>query len=300
MVNKVEINRRIIAPGIKMEIYDVSNLFEEIVHDDTKEEWSFRLDFCVDGRFEAEFKNDLFSYIDSGEIAVNRKGYKMVKSHFNYGRYKGLSIFIEEDKLENQCKDFLNYLEVDLEAINNRLDGICPWKSKKVYGIIEENLLSLLYADEKHDTKALLLTVVEILYQLKKFVEEQKLDYCYFSRNKICFMKSLIKQYINRNPAEINLKEIVKVSGFTEREFYRLFKIIYKDTPANYFKRYHMNIAAMKLSGSDKLIYEIATECGYVNFSKFSKAFYRIYNKTPKEYRNIMKKMEHNKNLGVE
>lgn len=46
-----------------------------------------------------------------------------------------------------------------------------------------------------------------------------------------------------------------------------------------------MNVTALQLMRTDKIVMEIANDCGYDNASKFASAFRKIMNETPLEYR---------------
>ena len=73
--------------------------------------------------------------------------------------------------------------------------------------------------------------------------------------------------------------------GISATHFRRVFKEVIGYTPQLYLRVCRMRYAAMLLSVSDKMVKEIAWECGYASEFHFSRVFKRIMSMSPVEYR---------------
>ena len=63
-----------ICPGVYLERYytDTTKVYG---NDPVEEKWTLRIDYCLAGRFEAEFTENRHSYIESGQFAINTTDY---------------------------------------------------------------------------------------------------------------------------------------------------------------------------------------------------------------------------------
>ena len=68
-----------ICPGVYLERYytDTTKVYG---NDPVEEKWTLRIDYCLAGRFEAEFTENRHSYIESGQFAINTTDYDIVSS----------------------------------------------------------------------------------------------------------------------------------------------------------------------------------------------------------------------------
>lgn len=75
--------------------------------------------------------------------------------------------------------------------------------------------------------------------------------------------------------------------GITATHFRRVFKAVTGHTPREYLRICRMRYAAMLLSVSDKIVKEIACECGYASEFYFSREFKRFASMSPREYKRL-------------
>ena len=99
---------------------------------------------------------------------------------------------------------------------------------------------------------------------------------------KIKEAKRVLIANLNQPPSILALSRHV---GVNENKLKYGFKEIYKQTVYGYLFDYKMNLAAKLLLDTDKTIFNIAFECGYGDASHFSKAFFRKYGVSPREFR---------------
>ena len=95
-----------------------------------------------------------------------------------------------------------------------------------------------------------------------------------------------VSRYIAEHYAEpINLPHRAALAGMSLSCFKRLFTVTFSMSPGRYVLTVRINAARHLLENTDKLVSDIASECGFFDQSHFSKAFTRIRGVTPGTYR---------------
>lgn len=91
-----------------------------------------------------------------------------------------------------------------------------------------------------------------------------------------------IDAYLDKNIKLANLAQLIDMSPF---HFSRLFKRSIGTTPHQYLSQQRVERAKQLLKKTDRLITDIALECGFSSHSHLSKQFRQITGMTPKTYR---------------
>lgn len=91
-----------------------------------------------------------------------------------------------------------------------------------------------------------------------------------------------IDAYLDRNIKLADLAQLLDMSPF---HFSRLFKQSIGMTPHQYLSQQRVERAKQLLKKTDRLIIDIALECGFSSHSHLSKQFRQITGMTPKAYR---------------
>ncbi len=95
-----------------------------------------------------------------------------------------------------------------------------------------------------------------------------------------------LQNYITENfGRDISLSRLAKSLGFSEEYLIRLFKKDILCTPYEFLIRVRMENARHMLANSKLSVAEIASSCGYPNFSFFSSSFKKRFAMSPSEYR---------------
>lgn len=87
---------------------------------------------------------------------------------------------------------------------------------------------------------------------------------------------------------QISLSELAALSGYSERQFFRLFRSVFQTTPNLYIFHLRMKKAEYLLQNTSLSIGEIAFRCGYDDQNYFSRAFRKSIGMTPSEYQRQM------------
>lgn len=99
-------------------------------------------------------------------------------------------------------------------------------------------------------------------------------------------IKKAIEYIEDRLKDDICLYDIAEHVNFSVPHFYRIFKGLTGETVKTYMLKRRLSCAAFELKTSDKNISEIAYEFGFESHDVFTRAFFRIYNMSPRKYRN--------------
>lgn len=92
--------------------------------------------------------------------------------------------------------------------------------------------------------------------------------------------------YMEKNfCSDISLAELAQMSGYSERQFHRLFKSAFSVPPSQYITNLRLQKAQLKLKNSTQTIGEISWECGYTDQNYFSRIFKKNIGLTPTEYK---------------
>lgn len=97
---------------------------------------------------------------------------------------------------------------------------------------------------------------------------------------------STIRMIEDDNNRQITIKEILERVHVSRRVLEKRFKSTVGDSIYQYILEYRISCFAEKLLTSDKPVSEIAFDLGYDDYVNLSKAFKRIYEMTPTQYRN--------------
>lgn len=84
---------------------------------------------------------------------------------------------------------------------------------------------------------------------------------------------------------KINISTLAKLSGYSERQFVRIFKSTFSMKPITYITNYRMKKARQLINTSNLSIGEIAYLCGYDDNNYFSRVFKNYTGITPTEFR---------------
>lgn len=85
--------------------------------------------------------------------------------------------------------------------------------------------------------------------------------------------------------SRIGAREIANAACYSERHFLRLFRQIFGESLYEHLQRARMNRAATLLCFDSLSVSEIAATVGYDNHSAFSRAFFKQFHKSPREFR---------------
>lgn len=247
----------------------------------------FCIDHCREGRLEYTAKNNSYSYIQQGDLKLDRRLTHTGRFEMPLSHYHGAMVSIEMEtayrSLPREIKDF----PVDLYCLQKKF-------CKDIYPLVLHDLPSIehifgeLYAvPEKIKRAYFKVKILELLLYLDALElpdnPEQK---PYFYKSQVEKVKS-IQSFLSENFSEnFTQEELSKRFGIPLTTMKQCFKSVFGSTIGGWLLQYRMNKAAVILKKEMSVtVAEIAGRVGYDSPSKFAIAFKKVMGMTPTEYR---------------
>ena len=86
---------------------------------------------------------------------------------------------------------------------------------------------------------------------------------------------------------EISLEQLSALCFYSTHHYHRVFQSVIGIPVADYIKKRKLSVAAGEIIGTDKKIIDIALNYGFNSHETFSRAFKRIFDITPNDYRKL-------------
>jgi len=120
--------------------------------------------------------------------------------------------------------------------------------------------------------------------------KEESIKEYYFRINKsIDYIKENLQE-------ELSLEKLASYSSFSKFHYHRIFKSVTGITLNDFIKNAKIERALFFLMNNpSKTISEIASDCGFLSISSFSRSFKEQYHSSPTEWRNLYR----NSNIGI-
>lgn len=258
----------------------------------------FCIDHCREGRLEYPAAQNAFSYVEAGDLKLDRRLkhtglFEMPLSHY-HGATVAFDMDIASQNLSLYVKDF----PVDLWALQKKFcNDSYPM-------VIHENpsalhIFSELYAvPEKIKRPYFKIKILELLLYLEALeLPNKPCEKPYFYKTQVEKTKA-IGEFITKHMDETFTQEALSEKfGLPLTTMKQCFKSVFGATIGNYLMEYRMNQAAVMLKTKHNMsVAEIAGCVGYDSPSKFAMAFRKLMGMSPIEYRNHM----HGKSLSNE
>lgn len=83
----------------------------------------------------------------------------------------------------------------------------------------------------------------------------------------------------------MNIDVVAKKSGYSKWYLQRMFRTVMRQTLGEYIRQRRLLLAAKELRSTQRPIFDIAMDYGYVSQQTFSRVFRREFDRTPTDYR---------------
>lgn len=247
----------------------------------------FCIDHCREGRLEYPAANNAYSYVEAGDLKLDRRlthtgHFEMPLSHY-HGAMVSIDMEIACKSLPLEIKDF----PVDLWELQKKYcSDIYPMVIHNACSI--EHIFGELYAvPEKIKRPYFKIKILELFLYLKALeLPDVPAEKPYFYKTQVEKTKA-IQQFITQHMDETFTQEELSARfDLPLTSMKRCFKAVFGTTIGNYLLQYRMNQAAILLKTKhDMSVAEIAGCVGYDSPSKFAMAFRKIMGMSPMEYR---------------
>lgn len=105
------------------------------------------------------------------------------------------------------------------------------------------------------------------------------------SEESICKMIRYIQQNYG---ASISVADLCAAGYVSRNQCFQLFQQYIEETPANFIRKYRLNMAKNQLKDNTRTISEVAHACGFAHQSHFTNQFSKYYGVTPFQYRKLI------------
>ena len=248
----------------------------------------FCIDHCREGRLEYPAADDAYSYVEAGDLKLDRRlthtgHFEMPLSH-----YHGAMVSFDMDaacrSLPQEIKDF----PVNLRALQEKFcGGIYPYVVHGAGSI--EHIFGELYAvPEKIKRSYFKIKILELLLYLEALeLPENPVEKPYFYRTQVEKAKAVQQFLVGHMDENFTQEEMSRRFDIPLTPLKHCFKSVFGASIGSYLLEYRMNQAAVLLRTKREMsVAEIAGCVGYDSPSKFAAAFRRKMGMTPMDYRN--------------
>ena len=83
----------------------------------------------------------------------------------------------------------------------------------------------------------------------------------------------------------LNIDVVAKKSGYSKWYLHRMLRTVMRQTLGDYNRQRRLLLAAVELRNTERPIFDIAMDLGYVTQQTFSRVFRREFDRTPSDYR---------------
>lgn len=275
-----------IFPGVALAYNDFHMRYYDSEFKPTRD--VFCIDHCREGRLEYPAASDAYSYVEAGDLKLDRRlthtgHFEMPLSHY-HGAMVSIDMEIACKSLPLEIKDF----PVDLWELQKKFcSDIYPMVVHNNCSI--EHIFGELYAvPEKIKRPYFKIKILELLLYLKALeLPENPTEKPYFYKTQVEKIKAIREFIVSHMEENFTQEELSKRFDIPLTPMKRCFKSVFGSAIGSYLLEYRMNQAAVLLKTNHNMsVTEIAGQVGYDSPSKFAIAFRRLMGMSPTEYRN--------------
>ncbi|MBS6355653.1 MAG: helix-turn-helix transcriptional regulator, partial [Oscillibacter sp.] len=242
------------------------------------------IDHCREGRIEQEVGQNAFSYLEAGDLRVDRRIHHSGKVEFPLCHYHGISIGFQMETAAKEIPASMKGFSVDLYELqkkycSDRTPYVIPGEPA-----IEHIFSELYNVPVKIKKDYFKIKVLELLLYLGGLEPGGRELTRYGSQQtaRIQEIHALLTEHLDRRYTieELSRRYLLNTSTLKE-----VFKAVYGLPIATYMKEYRVRRAMELLRESGGSIAAIAAAVGYESQGKFTRAFKDVTGQLPTEYR---------------
>lgn len=245
----------------------------------------FCVDYCREGRLEYTVGEDAFSYVEAGDLKLDRRLKHQGHFDFPLSHYHGVTIGFCLPAAAETTRLLGDY-PIDLRALQQKYcSGPYP---RVIHGAPSiAHIFQELYAvPERIRIPYFRVKVMELLLYLDALEPGNETERPYFYRSQVEAVKAARTYLTEHMDRHITLEELSKRFQLPPTTLKACFKTVFGSPVNTYMRGYRMDRAAMFLRQEPETsVTEIAGRVGYDSASKFAAAFKAVKGKTPQEYR---------------
>ena len=245
------------------------------------------IDHCREGRLEYPAKGDAYSYVEAGDLKLDRRLTHTGHFEFPLSHYHGVMVSFDLDtacqSLPQEMRDFPVNLRSLREKYCKDIDPAVIHAAPSI-----EHIFGELYAvPEKIKLHYFKVKILELLLYLDALeLPERREGKPYFYKSQVEKVKAIqafLASHMDESHTQQALAARFDIPLTTMK---RCFKSVFGASMGDWLTQYRMNQAAVLLRTSKNLsVVEIAGRVGYDSPSKFAIVFRKVMGMSPTEYR---------------
>ena len=254
------------------------------------------IDHCREGRLEYTADKDSFSYVESGDIKIDRRVKHSGHYSFPLAHYHGITVGFALPDAQQSLKEESKSFPVDLYALQKKF---CYGKYPVAFHgepSIDKIFRELYAVPEKIKLPFFRVKVMELLLYLDVFeMPTNQMERPYFYKTQVEKIKAIQKLMTSNLEKHYTIEELAKMFDISTTPLKNCFKSVFGSPINSYMRVFRMNSAAVYLyQDKEASITDIAGRVGYDSASKFASAFNDVMGQTPLNYRKRNVPIQHN------
>lgn len=244
------------------------------------------IDYCRQGRMEYPAGPDAYSYVEAGDLKLDRRLEHQGHFTFPLAHYHGITVGFALPQAAQSLKEWIREFPVDLARLQNKF---CSSRHPKVlHGAPSiDHIFQELYAvPEQIKLPYFRIKVLELLLYLDALELPKDAEKPYFYKSQVEKVKAIHRLLTGELERHYTIAELSERFSVPATALKECFKSIYGQPINTYMRNFRMDQAALLLQQEPQMgVAEIAGRVGYDSSSKFAAAFKEVKGKTPLEYR---------------
>ena len=244
------------------------------------------IDYCRQGRMEYPAGPDAYSYVEAGDLKLDRRLEHRGHFVFPLSHYHGITVGLELPRAAQALAEWVRDFPVDLYRLR---DKYCSGPHPKVlHGAPSlDHIFQELYAvPEQIKLPYFRIKTLELLLYLDALELPAESEKPYFYKTQVEKMKAIHRLLTGDLERHYTITELSRRFSIPTTALKECFKSVYGQPINTYMRCLRMDRAALLLRQEPHAgVAEIAGRVGYDSASKFAAAFKAVKGKTPLEYR---------------
>lgn len=244
------------------------------------------IDYCREGRMEYEVGKDACSYVEAGDLKIDRRLKHQGHFSFPLSHYHGVTIGFQLPEAAVEAARLFGDYPLDLRALQRKF---CPGAWPRVIHSAPsiDHIFQELYAvPARIKMPYFRVKIQELLLYLDALELREDVEKPYFYKSQVEKVKAIRNYLTEHLDRHVTLKELSGRFQMPPTTLKACFKTVFGSPVNTYMRSYRMDRAASFLRQEPSAsVMEIAGRVGYDSASKFAAAFKSVKGVTPLEYR---------------
>lgn len=244
------------------------------------------IDYCREGRMEYTVGRNAYSYVEAGDLKIDRRLEHAGHFALPLSHYHGISIGFHLPSAAPEIGRMLGEYPLDLHVLQKKF---CPGAHPRViHGAPSvDHVFQELYAvPERIKMPYFRVKIMELLLYLDALELGDEREKPYFYRSQVEAVKAARAYLTEHLDRHVTLEELSERFRLPLTTLKVCFKTVFGSPVNTYMRHYRMDRAAAFLRREPSAsVMEIAGRVGYDSASKFAAAFKAVKGVSPGEYR---------------